>query len=157
MVVIGTKAITAVTGNKNTLFEYIDFIKKSDDENIKKFLDKINISILISGAIFLKIKYLLINKNAKYKYEINKTIADFKDLYFNEVSISLYLIGLVFGYKGLYDDYYNFINLDIFIKEKTSLIALIFLSPLLLLNASSATSLNVSKLLSLKNDIVKST
>ena len=109
-----------INSNKNTLFEYIDFIKKSDDENIKKFLDKINISILISGAIFLKIKYLLINKNAKYKYEINKTIADFKDLYFNEVSISLYLIGLVFGYKGLYDDYYNFINLDIFIKEKTS-------------------------------------
>ncbi len=109
-----------INSNKNTLFEYVDFIKKSDDENIKKFLDKINISILISGAIFLKIKYLLINKNAKYKYEINKTIADFKDLYFNEVSISLYLIGLVFGYKGLYDDYYNFINLDIFIKEKTS-------------------------------------
>jgi hypothetical protein len=109
-----------INSNKNTLFEYIDFIKKSDDENIKKFLDKINISVLISGAIFLKIKYLLLNKNAKYKCEINKTIAEFKDLYFNEVSISLYLIGLVFGYKGLYDDYYSFINLDIFIKEKTS-------------------------------------
>jgi hypothetical protein len=109
-----------INSNKNTLFEYIDFIKKSDDENIKKFLDKINISILVSGAIFLKIKYLLLNKNAEYKCEINKTIAEFKDLYFNEVSISLYLIGLVFGYEGLYDDYYNFINLDIFIKERTS-------------------------------------
>lgn len=108
-----------VNSNKNSLFEYIKFIKESDDENIKKFLNKINLSTLVSGVIFLKIKNLLLCKSSQYKVEIKKTVTEFKDLYYKEVCISLYLIGIVFGYKNLYDDYYDFVNLDIFIKEKT--------------------------------------
>ena len=104
---------------KSTLYEYINYIKESDDEKIKKFIEKIDISTIIIGSIFLKIKYLLLNKNKRYEREITEIIESFKPLYLKEVSISLYLIGFVFGYKNLYDDYYSFINLDIFNQEDT--------------------------------------
>jgi len=101
---------------KETLFENIEFIINSDDEDIKKFNNAISNEYLVVGAVFLKIKYLLKedNRDENTQKEILKIVNDFKNDYIEEVGIALYLIGLVFGYKNLYDYYYDFLELDIF-------------------------------------------
>jgi len=103
--------------NKNkqyTLYEHISFLAQSNNENIQKFIQKTNLTSLIVSVIFFKIKYLLLNKFIGYKEEINQLINSFKTKYPKELALTLYLIGLVFGYKKLYDDYYDFLQLDIF-------------------------------------------
>ncbi|MCD4757785.1 MAG: hypothetical protein K8R39_05900 [Arcobacteraceae bacterium] len=102
---------------QNTLYEHITFIEKSNDSNIRKFVNKIGISSLIIGSIYLKIKYLLLNKNKSYNEEIEQIINDFKIKHIKEIGFALYLVGCVFGYKKLYDDYYDSIGLDIFYKK----------------------------------------
>jgi len=99
---------------KETLFGNIEFIQKTDDEDIKKFITKVDINHLIIGTIFLNIKDLILVKNETYQEKILKIVDSFKGQYKDNLSISLYLIGLVFGYKNLYDSYYDFIELEIF-------------------------------------------
>jgi len=105
--------------DNKTLLDCIKFIKNTDDEDIKKFLEKTEgIRYLIIGSLFLMIKNILLEKNTKYNEKMHEIVDIFKQDYANELAISLYLIGFVFGYKELYDDYYNHISLDIFNEKK---------------------------------------
>jgi hypothetical protein len=101
---------------KETLFENIEFILTTDDKAIKKFINNIDTTPLISGAIFLKIKYLLKedNRDKNTWPEILKIVDSFSNKYKDELSIALYLIGLFYGYQNLYNYYYNFLKLDMF-------------------------------------------
>jgi len=94
------------------LIDYLSFIHESNDENIKKFLKKISFENLIIGSIFLKIKSLLYDKEANQEYwnDIKIIVSTFKEKYAIELGKALHLIGLFFGYRELYDDYYNFLN-----------------------------------------------
>lgn len=108
---------------KETLFENIEFILTTDDKDIKKFINNIDTTPLISGVIFLKIKYLLKedNRDKNTWAEILKIVDSFTNKYKDELSIALYLIGFFYGYKNLYNYYYDFIKLDMFreIKDDT--------------------------------------
>jgi len=97
---------------KETLFELIDFIyKEKENEILKKFFEKISISEFIAGTLYLKIKDLLEEKQYE---EMEKLIDSFSSRYKKELSISLYLIGIIFGYEHLYEYYYDFIKLNIY-------------------------------------------
>ncbi len=99
---------------RESLYEYINFLENNEDEDIKNFIKSIGHKELIVGAIFLKIYKLLLDKNNNFYKDIQNVVDVFSNDYRNEVSISLYLIGLLFGYKELYNDYYDFLNLDIY-------------------------------------------
>ncbi len=105
---------------KEKLIDYISFIVDSDNENIKKFLEKLGKENLIIGSVFLKVKNLLENKeeNQNYWNDVKCVIDDFNKEYPTELKMALYFIGLIFGYKELYDDYYDFIKDK---KEKAKL------------------------------------
>ena len=98
---------------KETLFENIEFILTTDNESIKKFIEKITSYHLVSGAIFLKMKNLLLERDENTQQILN-IVDNFSSKYKDSLSMALYLIGLVFGYKNLYEDYYDFIKLKIF-------------------------------------------
>lgn len=106
---------------EETLFEKIEFILTTDNEAIKKFINNIDNTHLISGVIFLKIKYLLKedNRDKNTWQEILNIVDSFSKKYKDKLSIALYLIGLFYGYKNLYDYYYNFLKLDIFKDNNT--------------------------------------
>ena len=125
---------------KETLYETIKFIKEQYDNNteeklLQKLVEKVEFSELLSGVLFLKIKDLL---NEKKYDDIKKLINEFKKEYNKELSTSLYLIGIQFGYKNLYEYYYDNYNngLDIYQKseegnnnKETESITKIFLEP----------------------------
>lgn len=105
---------------KYTLFENIQFIINNQEETVKKFIEKIEINNLIVGAIFLNIKYLLNKKDdiQDYQSKIDEIVDTFSKNYKDELATALYLIGMTFGYNELYDDYYNFLNLNIFNEKE---------------------------------------
>jgi len=115
-----SKTYQKLNDNDNkALLEYIEFIKNTDDADIKKFLEKTEgVKYLIIGSLFLMIKNILLEKSVKYNEKFHKLVDIFKKDYADELAISLYLIGFVFGYKELYEDYYNDVSLDIFNDKK---------------------------------------
>jgi len=102
------------TNKKETLFESIKFIQETDDKNIENFTNKITFNHLVTGVIFLKIKKLLTENDDNTQEQILKIVDSFSNDYKDSLSMALCLIGLVFGYKNLYENYYDFIELDIF-------------------------------------------
>lgn len=107
--------------NKETLIESIQFIKNSEDKDIYKFINAMDgIEKVIIGSIYLNVKDLLKNKELNYQEKIENIIDSFSKEYKEELSIALFLIGLFFGYKNLYSDYYDFLNLDIFKEDELS-------------------------------------
>jgi len=116
------KSYKLLNDNKQkNLYEHIEFIKNSQDEKIKAFISNFdNFESLVAGAIFLKIRALLDEEDGRkndYQKEIKKLVDDFKDEYKQELSIAFYLIGSLFGYSKLYDDFYDTENLNIFKDE----------------------------------------
>lgn len=98
-----------------SLNELIKFLLNSEDEKIQNFVSKkIGKKQLVVGVLFLKLKQILLDKNLNYYENIKETVDTFFPDHKDEVAISLYLIGLSFGYKELYNDYYDFLNLNIF-------------------------------------------
>ena len=96
--------------NTYSIYENIKFLNNFTDEYI-------DINELVVGIIFLKIQKLLdidYGREGKYQEEIQNIVSDFTHEYNKQLSIALYLIGIYFGYKNLYDDYYDFLDLDIF-------------------------------------------
>jgi len=100
------------TNKQNNIFEYISFIISSKNENIQKFLAQIEEKNLIVGSIFLKIKSLLDEKedNENYWKDVVNIVNICPVEYKKELAIALYFIGLIFGYRGLYDNYYDFLE-----------------------------------------------
>lgn len=107
---------------QDRLLNTIYLIKEREKEpDFKIFLEKINIKDLVISSLFLKIKDLLNEEDGGqrdgYEEEIKSLVNDFQNDYKEEVSIALYLIGLLFGYEKLYDYNYDFIELDLFKDE----------------------------------------
>jgi len=122
----GSPAYQILDANKKeTLFESIKFIQEIDDENIKKFTDNITFNHLVSGAIFLKMRKLLLERDENTQQQLLNIVDNFSSKYKDSLSMALYLIGLVFGYKNLYEDYYDFIELEIFKDAESNRIELV--------------------------------
>lgn len=102
-----------------TLVENVNIIMDSEEDIIKKFVDKIETKEFISGIIFLALKDLFNKNNDKrpsnYIEIREKIITDFSIKYKEELSIAFYLIGLYFGYENLCSYYY--LDLPIFKEE----------------------------------------
>lgn len=103
---------------KDKLLKNINLIKEKEEPDFKIFIEKIDIKDLIISSLFLKIKDLLNEEDGGqkdgYQEEIKSLVNDFQSDYKEEVSIALYLIGLVFGYEKLYNYYYDSLELDLF-------------------------------------------
>ena len=96
--------------NAYSIYENIKLLNNFTNEYI-------DINNLVVGIIFLKIQKLLdidYGRKGRYKEEIQNIVSDFTHEYKKQLSIALYLIGIYFGYKNLYDEYYDFLNLDIY-------------------------------------------
>ncbi len=105
---------------KESLYEYTIFLLKTEDPNISKFISIIGSREVVVGIIFLKIQKILLEKNKGY-YKIILNVVDiFSNSYRDELAVALYLIGILFGYKELYNDYYDFIDLNIFNVQKAN-------------------------------------
>jgi hypothetical protein len=119
---VSSKSYQLLEQNKQkNLYQYIKFIKNSQNEKIQKFKSKFkNFESLVIGAIFLKMRELLDEDEGRksgYQDEIKKLVNEFKDNYKQELSVAFYLIGSLFGYSKLYDDFYDVENLNIFQEE----------------------------------------
>ncbi len=102
---------------QESLIQYIKFMKNTIDENVVKFIDKLGMENIIIGIIFLKTRSILDQEHGKkhgYQEELKMLIDGFKIDYEKELGIAIYLVGLIFGYKNLYDDYYDYLYLDVF-------------------------------------------
>lgn len=107
--------------NHDTLTELIHFIKNSEDEDIHKFINAMDgIENIIIGSIYLNLKDLLNEKKVNYQEKLENIIDSFSKEYQDELSVALYFIGLFFGYKNLYSDYYDSLDLNIFKEEDNS-------------------------------------
>ncbi len=104
------------SNKQDSIFGYLSFISSLNDKNIQNFLNTVNRKNLIIGTIFFKIKSLLEEKeeNLNYWNDIVNLINSCPKEYKKELDIALYLIGLVFGYRGLNEPYYDFLE-----KKKT--------------------------------------
>ncbi|MEA2018300.1 MAG: hypothetical protein U9N59_07620 [Campylobacterota bacterium] len=92
----------------------INSINKTDKKSNEKKEEIIN--NLVTGAIFLKSQKLLDPEKRENSYWILfvELINRFKHDFEEQTKIALYYIGVHLGYKYLYEDYYNFLDLSIF-------------------------------------------
>lgn len=100
--------------NAYSIYENIKLLNNYTDEYI-------DINNLVVGIIFLKILKLFdidYGRKGRYKEEIQNIVSDFTHEYKKQLSIALYLVGIYFGYKNLYDEYYDFLDLNIFNLQK---------------------------------------
>lgn len=108
---------------QDSLLDYISFLKDSNDENLEKLIDKLgSIENIVIGVVFLKLKTLLDDEDKSgedgYQQGASLLIEEFGKNFKEEVAVATYLAGLIYAYKKLYDNYYDFLDLAIFKDEQ---------------------------------------
>lgn len=99
---------------KILIIDSIEKVKTSD----KKTDEEKNETIrnLVIGAIFFKSQQLLNTESREQNYweSFINFVNEFKEKFLEETKEALWYLGVFLGYKYLYNDYYNFLDLNIF-------------------------------------------